>query len=279
MNVTRRVALIGNPLQRRHSEIMHNAAFAHFAIDAHYDLREIEQSEIMSFVAETRKEEWLGFQVTAPFKRDVVEFIDEVEAGAETIGAINSVVRQPSGRLVGFNTDSPGFRRGAETSLDISFAGITASVAGAGGAARAVVYALVAAGASRITICDVVESRAGELAASYGPQVRAVAAGAPFAESLAYAELAVNATTVGMIQPGTSFEVGLLPDASVVFDLVYTPPQSELLRQARARGLRASNGLGMLVAQAEIAFERWTGIESAGPIMREALDAAMSPED
>lgn len=277
--MTKRVALIGNPLKRRHSEIMHNAAFGHFGIDARYELREIEQADVGAFVAETRSENWLGFQVTAPFKRDVVEFLDEIEPGAETIGAVNSVARRPDGTLVGFNTDSPGFQRGAESELAISFEGITASVAGAGGAARAVVYALVSAGAARITICDVMHSRAGDLAAAYGPPVEAVAVGAAFAESLRTAGLAVNATTVGMIQEGTSFEVGLVPEAGVVFDLVYNPPETELLRQARARGLRATNGLGMLVAQAEIAFERWTGVADAGPIMRNALDTALGPRD
>lgn len=277
--MTKRVALIGNPLKRRHSEIMHNAAFAHFSIDAAYELREIEQAEIREFVAEARNDGWLGFQVTAPFKRDVVEFLDTVEAGAERIGAVNSVARRSDGTLVGFNTDSPGFQRGAETELGISLSGISASVAGAGGAARAVVYALVTAGASRVTICDVMAERAEGLAAAYGPPVHAVGVGAQFAESLATAELAVNATTVGMIQPGTSFDVDLLQESSVVFDLVYNPPESVLLSLARKRGLRASNGLGMLVSQAEIAFERWTGIANAGPVMRKALDDALSPPD
>ncbi len=277
--MSRRVALIGNPLKRRHSEIMHNAAFEHFSIDASYELREIELRDIPGFVGETRDHEWLGFQVTAPFKRDVIEFLDEVEVGAERIGAVNSVVRQPDDRLVGFNTDSPGFRRGAETELGIGFEGITASVAGAGGAARAVVYALATAGASRVVICDVMNERAEELAGAYGPQVQAVAVGAPFAESLATAELTVNATTVGMIQPGISFDVDLLHESAVVFDLVYNPPESELLQRARARGLRASNGLGMLVSQAEIAFERWTGVADTGHVMRKALDAELGPDD
>ena len=277
--MAKRVALIGNPLKRRHSAIMHDAAFRHFSIDASYELHEIERSEIGQFVDAARNDEWLGFQVTAPFKRDVIEFLDEVEVGAEKIGAVNSVARQPDGRLVGFNTDSPGFQRGAETALGISFNGITASVAGAGGAARAVVYALVTAGASRVAICDVMAERAEELAAAYGPPVQAVAVGSPFAESLSTAELAVNATTVGMIQPGTSFDVDLLQESAVVFDLVYTPPESELLGLARRRGLLASNGLGMLVSQAEIAFERWTGVADAGPVMRKALDDEMGPGD
>ena len=277
--MTKRVALIGKPLKRRHSEIMHNAAFEHFSIDASYELREIEKAGIRGFVAETRSEEWLGFQVTAPYKLDVVEFLDEIEDGAERIGAVNSVARQQDGRLVGFNTDSPGFRRGAESDLGISFAGIAASVAGAGGAARAVVDALVTAGASRVTICDVVAERAGTLAAQYASSVQAVAVGAPFEDSLRTAELAVNATAVGMIQQGTSFDVAVLPGTCAVFDLVYNPPETELLREARTRGLRATNGLGMLVSQAEIAFERWTGVSGAGPVMRRALNQALGPTD
>ena len=83
----------------------------------------------------------------------------------------------------------------------------------------------------------------------------------------------MNATTVGMIQPGVAFDPDVLQDSAAVFDLVYNPPESELLRRSRARGLRATNGLGMLIAQAEIAFERWTGVSGAGPIMRTALAA------
>ncbi|MDJ0925406.1 MAG: shikimate dehydrogenase [Acidimicrobiia bacterium] len=277
--MAKRVALIGKPLKRRHSEIMHNAAFEHFSIDASYELREIEKAGIRGFVAETRDEEWLGFQVTAPYKLDVVEFLDEIEEGAERIGAVNSVARQQDGRLVGFNTDSPGFRRGAESEFGISLAGISASVAGAGGAARAVVDALVSAGASRVTICDVVPERAGTLAARYAGSVQAVAVGAPFEDALRTAELAVNATTVGMIQQGTSFDVAVLPATCAVFDVVYNPPETELLRKARTRGLRATNGLGMLVSQAEIAFERWTGVTDAGPVMRRALNQALGPTD
>ena len=270
--MTRRVALIGYPLKRRHSEIMHNAAFRHFAVDAAYELREIGRSEIPGFVTETRSDEWFGFQVTAPYKRDVMEHLDDVEDAARVIGAVNSVIRLPDGRLVGFNTDAPGFQRGAESELGIAFDGIAASVAGAGGAARAVVYALARAGADRVTICDIEAPRAADLATDYGGPVHSVAAGAAFEASLETADLAVNATTVGMIEQGTAFDVARLSGSAAVFDVVYNPPETELLRRARARGLRAGNGLGMLVAQAEIAFERWTGVPNAGPIMRNALE-------
>ncbi len=269
--MTSRVALIGHPLQRRHSAVMHNAAFRHFSIDADYELYDLEPDEVPGFVVETRDPAWLGFQVTAPYKLAVMEHLDEIEDGARQIGAVNSVIRQADGTLAGFNTDAPGFQRGAEAGLGIRFSGLRAAVAGAGGGARAVVNALVTAGAGSVTICDLTASRSNELATQYGDQVRAVNPGAEFEAALRRVGLAVNATTMGMMEPGVAFDVGALPDSAAVFDLVYTPSESELLRRARDRDLPAANGLGMLVAQAEIAFERWTGRSGAGPIMREAL--------
>ena len=269
--MTKRVALIGYPLKRRHSEIMHNAAFEHFSIDARSELREMKPEAIPSFVLEARGDEWLGFQVTAPYKQIVMEHLDEVEDGARQIGAVNSVLRRQGGTLVGFNTDAPGFQRAAEGELDIRFSGLRVAVAGAGGVARAVVNALVSAGAGSVVICDIEPSRAADLAAEFGEPVRAVDVGSDFEESLRRVDFAVNATTVGMIQPGVAFDPGALRESAVVFDLVYNPLESELLRQTRARRLPATNGLGMLVAQAEIAFDRWTGIQGSGPIMRSAL--------
>lgn len=271
--MTKRVALIGHPLKRRHSAIMHNAAFEHFSIDARYDLQEIDADQIPSFVAEARRQEWYGFQVTAPYKQIITAHLDEIEDGARQIGAVNSVLRREDGGLVGFNTDAPGFQSAAEGELDIRFSGLRVAVAGAGGVARAVVHALVAAGADSVTICDLDPSRATGLAADFEGSVEVVDVGDEFEDSLRGVDFAVNATTVGMIQPGVAFDPGVLQDTAVVFDLVYNPPESELLRQTRTRGLRATNGLGMLVAQAEIAFERWTGINGSGPIMRAALAA------
>lgn len=269
--MTQRVALIGNPLRRRHSEVIHNAAFDHFGIDARYELREMEPDGVPSFVAGVRTEAWLGFQVTAPYKQVVMDHLDEIEVDARQIGAVNGVLRRDDGALVGFNTDAPGFRRACEDELGIRFGGIRAAVAGAGGAARAVVHALVTAGADSVTVGNRTKSRARALAVDLGSHVKAVGLGAEFDDALGQADLAVNATTVGMAEPGVAFDVEALPNTAGVYDLVYNPPESELLIAARVRWLRTANGLGMLVGQAEIAFERWTGVAGAGLIMRSAL--------
>ena len=129
--MTRQVALIGKPLKRRHSQVMHDAAFDAAGIDARYVLREIEPDEVEPVVREARaSDEWLGLGVTAPYKQVVAGLVDEVEGDAETIGAVNNVVRTPDGRLVGFNSDAPGFLAGVELAMGRPLAGADVVVVG-----------------------------------------------------------------------------------------------------------------------------------------------------
>jgi shikimate dehydrogenase len=257
---------------------MHNAAFAATGIDGEYVLRELEPDEVPAAVAAARGPDWLGLGVTAPYKKVVADLVDEVEPDARAIGAVNNAVRTADGRLVGFNSDAPGFRAGVELALGRPLEGLEVVVAGAGGAANAVVYALLTAGARRVTIGNRTVEAAADLARRFAgtgsARLQAVGLGdEAFRAALGSADLAVNATTVGMTDPGTTFDVEELPDRATVFDLVYVPPETPLLAAARARGLRAANGSEMLIAQAAIAFERWTGIPASrvAGVMREAV--------
>lgn len=255
---------------------MHDAAFAAAGIDARYELLELEPDAVEDAVRAARGPDWLGLQVTAPYKRLVASLCDEVEPDATTIGAVNSATRTAEGRLLGFNTDAPGFRAGVELAMGRTLAGADVVVAGAGGAAHAVVFACLSAGARRVTIGNRTVSSAAELArrfADIGPgSISAVALDGPdFAAALRSADLAVNATTVGMLEPGSTIDVTGLPPGATVFDLVYVPPETPLLRAARARGLRAANGSEMLIQQAVIAFERWTGLGGMADVMRAAV--------
>ena len=213
--------------------------------------------------------------MTAPYKRLVAGLCDEVERDAERIGAVNNVAKTPDGRLVGFNSDAPGFRAGAELAMGRSLAGAEVVVAGAGGAAHAVVFACLRGGARRVTIGNRTVAGAAALARRFGDlggEIVAVALDDPaFGRALRSADLAVNATTVGMVDPGMTIDVSLLPADATVFDLVYVPPETPLLAAARARGLRASNGSEMLIQQAAIAFERWTGVSGMADVMRAAV--------
>jgi shikimate dehydrogenase len=274
--MTQRVALLGKPLRRRHSQVMHDAAFAAAGIDAHYELLELEPEAVEAAVAEARGEEWLGLGVTAPYKRVVAGLVDEVEPDAATIGAVNNVVRTGDGRLVGFNSDAPGFQAGVELAMGRPLSGAEVVVAGAGGAAHAVVFACLRAGARKVTVGNRTEASASALVQRFagvgsGSRSAVALADPAFENALRSADLAVNATTVGMVDPGLTIQVDLLPATATVFDLVYVPPETPLLRAARARGLRAANGSEMLIQQAVIAFERWTGVSGMADVMRVAV--------
>jgi shikimate dehydrogenase len=274
--MTRQVALIGKPLKRRHSQVMHDAAFDACGIDARYVLKEIDSDEVEGVVAAARGPEWLGLGVTAPYKQVVAGLVDEVESDARIIGAVNNVVRSDDGRLIGFNSDAPGFRAGVELAMGRPLKGAHVVVAGAGGAAHAVVYACLMARAKRVDVA----SRDGGSATALVEHFAGVGKGGlldfelgdpDLVDDMRTADLAVNATTVGMIDPGMTIEVDVLSNSATVFDLVYVPAETPLLRAARARGLRAANGSEMLIQQAAIAFERWTGVGGMADVMRAAV--------
>jgi shikimate dehydrogenase len=274
--MTRHVALLGNPLKRRHSQVMHDAAFDAAGIDARYVLMELEPEAVPGAVTAARGPDWLGLGVTAPYKPVVAGLVDEVEPDATAIGAVNNVLRTDDGRLIGFNSDAPGFRAAVEAAMDASLDGLHVAVAGAGGAAHAVVYACLRGGATRVTVGNRTIEGAERLASRFEAVrpaiVRPVVLGSDaFGTALASADLAVNATTVGMLDPGTTIPVDLLPGHATVFDLVYVPSETPLLHAAREHGLRAANGAEMLVRQAEIAFERWTGVGGMADVMRAAV--------
>jgi shikimate dehydrogenase len=252
---------------------MHNAAFAAHGIDANFELHAIEPDEVGPFFHQARGPDWLGFGVTAPYKQVAMQHLDEIEPGAAAIGAVNNGLRREDGTLVGFNTDASGFMS-AVSSMGVSVGGREAVVFGAGGAARAVVWALLDAGVDSVLVANRTRERARDLAESlsdYGT-VHPVSLDDPaLTRAMESAGIAVNATTVGMTVDAVAFEVTPLPGDALVFDLVYVPPETPLVREATAHGLPVCNGLEMLVRQGEIAFERWTGIGSTAQIMREAL--------
>lgn len=274
-NETQLVALIGYPLRRPHSAVMHNAAFHHFGIDAHYQLRPLPGEDLDPFFKEARTPRWLGFQVTSPYKQEALARCDAVAGEAKAIGAVNTA-QVEGGRVTGYNTDVGGFLASLRFHLGLDPAGLRVVIAGGGGAARAVVYGCLHAGAEQVTVgTRQLPSALVEEFAS--PRLAGVALGSTgFEAALDRAHLAVNATTVGMTSIGPPFDVGRLPDGAAVFDLVYVPPETQLLAEARGRGLAAVGGGGMLIQQAALAFALWTGISTAAPVMGAAVAPLLS---
>jgi shikimate dehydrogenase len=262
---SRRVVLLGWPVAHSVSPAMHNAAFRVLGLDWAYELRPVPPRGLAAAVESLRGARFGGANVTVPHKQAIIPWLDGIDDDARGIGAVNTVVPR-DGRLWGYNTDAGGFL----TALDAAGfrpAGRRGLLLGAGGAARAVAYALASAGC-QVSIHNRTPQRARRLAADLADILPDALVGVLPAEmGLAGLEagdfdLLVNATSLGMWpRPDASPwpEGQPIPARWMVFDLVYNPLETRLLRQARAAGAQAIDGLGMLVHQGALAFTLWTG--------------------
>lgn len=272
---TWRLALVGQPVQHSWSPALHDAALAHAGLSGTYVLRDTPEADLEEVFRELRDGRLDGINVTVPHKVIATACVDALTPTAALLGAINTVVREGD-RLVGDNTDVPGFSACLEGPLPAS-----AVVLGAGGAARSAVVALARAGLERVTVVartpDRIRSWLDEQAAPYlHPTRLAWRPWADLDEVLPDAGWLVQATTVGMHPNGsdsplTDSQIACLPDAGVVHDLVYRPDPTRLVELARARGLEAHSGGRMLAFQAREAFRAWTGLEVPGSVWLEAL--------
>lgn len=263
--------MIGFPLSHSLSPAMHNRALSVLGLEGGYLALETSEAELAGRMAQVRRQ-FLGVNVTVPHKENVIAFLDELSPEAQAIGAVNTVLNQQQ-RLTGFNTDAPGFLKGLEHA-GVAVGGKRALVLGAGGAARAVVYALRQAGA-RAQVANRTRQRARELAGEFAVAVVEFG-GEEFQEAVNSAEILVNATSVGLEDKNASpLPAGLLPEHAVVVDIVYNPPVTKLMEDAMRKGLAVVGGLPMLVWQGALAFEIWTGrkapVEEMFSAAREAL--------
>lgn len=293
--MTGRLYLFGHPVAHSLSPAMHRAAIARLGLDLTYDALDLVPAPsrasapagaaaqpprtLADGIALLRAPDGLGANCTVPLKEAVIPLLDGLDPGAAAIGAVNTIVKR-AGRLIGHNTDAPGFRAAlAEEGIDP--AGLSVLVLGAGGAARAVVAALagLAAPVRRLTIANRSVERAERLVAELvAPGVAAeIVPLAPrlVAERLAACDLLVNTTSVGLERDETPLPDVPFPSRLVVYDLIYNPLQTRLLRDAAAAGARAINGLGMLVHQAALAFELWTGRRPPIEVMRAVAHRGM----
>jgi shikimate dehydrogenase len=247
--------IIGDPVRHSLSPILHNAAFEELGLDWVYVAFEVPEGGVPGALAAMRALGLGGLSVTMPHKTAAVDACDEVSAAAAQLQSVNTVMPLDDRRLRGDTTDGEGFLRSVTTELDVDRADVL--ILGAGGAARAVAYALHHAGA-----LVQISARRDEQAASAVERVGGgtVVAWAERNEAAHAADLVVNATPIGMAGGDDN---PLLPSAlradQVVADLVYHPIDTPLLNEARTQGARTVDGLQMLVQQAALQFEQWTG--------------------
>lgn len=271
---TRLAAVIGDPVRHSLSPAIHNAAFEAQGIDGVYVALPVPAGSAPAAVAAMRTFDWFGLSVTMPHKQEVMAACDELTPTAAAVEAVNCVFWHGD-TIVGDSTDGEGFIRGLAADLQIDPAGMHCALVGAGGAAKAVAYALADAGASRLTVVNRTAERASALAALAGS-----AGVVGTIEDLASAELVINATPLGMgstdLVDQVPFDVDSLRDDAVVSDLIYHPAKTRLLSLAQARGLRYQNGLPMLVHQAVAAFEHWTKTDAPVAAMTAAVQAKLA---
>ncbi len=252
------LGLVGYPLEHSLSPLLHDAALRAAGLQGEYLLypvRPAGRAALQRLMQQIRGGTIQGLNVTIPYKQAITSLLDDLSPAAGSIGAVNTIYLR-DGNVVGDNTDSAGFLADLDRWMGRSSSAI---ILGAGGAARAVVYALHGIG------CKVIlASRRSRPAQVLARQFASVATTPLTYEGLKgmNAELVVNATPVGMLPnvDQTPWPPGLpLPRGASIYDLVYNPGATQLVRQAQEAGLPARNGLGMLIEQAILAFELWTG--------------------
>ena len=241
--------VIGDPIAHSKSPLIHRFWLEALGLEGDYRATRVAPGDLAAFFADRAADPaWRGCNITVPHKVAALDHVADPGDVRASIGAINTVFRGEDGALAGTNTDAAGFWAPI-AELDLADRPVT--VVGAGGAARAILWALARIGVGPVTILNRNPLKAAALLASFGLKGDAL----PLAAGTPPAALLVNATSLGMTgQPPLDLDLSPLPDDAVVYDIVYAPLETPLLAQARRRGLATVDGLEMLVGQAAVAF-------------------------
>lgn len=269
--------VFGDPIAHSKSPLMLNRAFREAGLNAAYAAFRIVPGTLKDAVQGIRALGFRGVNVTIPHKVEVMSYLDEIDEGARQIGAVNTIVNE-QGRLKGYNTDGIGYVRSLKEETGVDLSGKKVLILGAGGAARAIVYALAKEGAALIRIANRTAARAAELADCAGTLTEAESLRPDeIAAVIGETDIVINATSAGM-HPNVEelpLDPALLRPGQLVSDLIYNPRITRLLREAEARGAQVHGGLGMFIYQGACAFEYWTGLPAPVAAMRDAVERSL----
>jgi shikimate dehydrogenase len=261
---TKVVGIFGYPIGHTLSPRMHNAAFQALGLDMIYLPFQVKPDDLEGALHGIRALNLVGVNLTQPHKSAALGHLDELSEEAEQIGAVNTVVNRGE-TLIGYNTDARGFLRSLQEDYGFDPRGKHAVVFGAGGAGRAICWALGRAKPKRLVIVNRTVEKAETLAKAFGGS--AVEWDNPaIAAELSGADLVVNATSISL-----DLDPGELSDAALIYDILYAKQDSAFLCKAKERGARVASGLSMLLYQGVSAFELWTGAQAPVEAMSEAL--------
>lgn len=270
--------VIGDPVAHSKSPLLHNTMCGLLGLDYAYACRTVKQDTLADFLTAVKEENCAGFNATMPFKELLLPYLDVLDPLASRLGAVNTVCII-DGKLYGYNTDCPGYiaalnRRGFDPK------GKRAVLLGAGGAAKAVAVGLCEAGAE-VFVANRTPDKAKALTALFPYQMHLMAWPDASSPELARADLLVNATSLGMAGQGQFGDFAFLqalPPTCLVSDLIYHPAPTELLRRAAARGLAAMDGFPLLIHQAILALEHFTGRTIPPDAVLPALERAVGAQ-
>ena len=280
---TKICGIIGDPIEHSMSPAMHNAAFGALGLDYTYLPFRVRQEELPGAIAGMRALHIVGLNVTIPHKVAVLPLLDRLGPLAEKMGAVNTIVNE-GGVLIGSNTDAPGFLQ-ALRSQSIEPKGKKIVIIGAGGAAKGIAFILAEVGASLVILNRTIskaEELASQIAQYYHQNLKTMTLSEEnLTGALDGADVLVNTTSVGMVPDvdRTPVSSSLLNPKLVVYDIIYNPLPTRLLREAKAAGARTIDGLDMLVWQGALAFKKWTGREAPFEIMKQAAVKALKNEE
>ena len=282
MKINSALGIIGHPIGHSISPRFQQAGLDHLAVDHRYLAYDVHPDLVSEFVASLRSDSVRGINVTVPHKEAVMPFLDEIDEWAAEAGAVNTVVNR-EGRLTGYNTDGYGFLRALRESAGLEPAGKRALILGAGGSARGVVQALLRAGVAELVIANRTLERAealADLAANRGVPARAIGLNDLQSKGDSDpADLIVNCTSLGMYhgpdENAAPLPASQIPASALVYDLVYNPMLTPLLRESQTAGAPTLGGISMLVYQGAASFELWLERPAPVSVMMDAAMAAM----
>ncbi len=276
------VGCYGFPVAENPTQAMIEPAFRAMGLDWRYLTLEVKPDDLQAAVAGARAFGFQGFNCTIPHKVAVIEHLDGLGESAELMGAVNCVVRQDDGRLIGQNTDGKGFVSSLKELTDP--AGKSAVILGAGGASRAISVEMALAGCTKVTIVNRSEERGTTLVDLLNSKVKDACGGNLSAEFVPWdgdytvpdgTDILINATSIGLfpdVDARIALDTDTLTSEMVVADVIPNPPKTRLVREATEKGCKVIDGLGMLVAQGVIGIEYWTGETPDAGVMRKGLE-------
>jgi shikimate dehydrogenase len=254
--------VMGDPISHSMSPIMHNSAFNQLGISAKYMAFHVTPDRLPSAVDGIRGLGISGINVTIPHKVSIMNHLDEIDPLALKIGAVNTVVNE-NGKLKGYNTDGVGFVHGLKELLrEVNISSQSILLIGAGGAAKAIYFSLLADGVHNIDIANRTVTNAQNLINSQSASYSKALSLENAEQALANYDIVINTTSIGMypIVDEVPIELGKLKNGAVISDIIYNPLETKWLKQARELGAVTQNGVDMFIYQGALSFEKWTGI-------------------